>query len=206
MNRSLLLVGLCVGLAGMANAGNRNARIVEEGQLGKTHMLMPGTTLEAPGYPAAYADSRDNVCVALGYTVNADGTTGDFVLLDTWSDGSLRAETSPSYWTTFAQASATAVSQWRFQPREQSMAEPVRTVATLTFRGAGKLPDLAARCQVKDLTAHYRNSRAVRDRLVTSDVTAQARAAERAIRANEARMGRQALPPPPPNPAPSASS
>ncbi|MEO5629563.1 MAG: hypothetical protein ABIQ62_07335 [Thermomonas sp.] len=200
MNRQLVLLGLWVGLAGIAQAGNKNALVVDEGQLGKTHMLLPGATVEAPGYPAAYVDDRDNVCIAIGYTVKADGTTGDFILLDTWSDASLRANADPGYFDAFAQAGAAAVSQWRFQPRDQAAVQPVRTVATLTFRGAGVLPDLADRCRVRDLAAHYRKSRAIRDQLVTSDVSRQSREAERQIQANEARLRRQApLPPPSPS-------
>ena len=77
----MLAIVLGVLFAGNAIAVDRQARIVNEGQLGKTHALAAGTPLAAPGYPGAYVDSGDDVCIAMGYTVKADGTTGDFRFL-----------------------------------------------------------------------------------------------------------------------------
>lgn len=150
------LFAALVAISGSATAQDRPARIADEGTLGQTHQLAPGAVLPAPGYPGAYADAGDDVCIALGYTVKADGTTGDFRLLQAWSSARARAEKSDRYLDTFASAAADAVSQWRFQPREGVAAGTVDTVATLTFRGGkGATEGLAERCRITDLAAHY---------------------------------------------------
>ncbi len=142
-------------LAGTVFAGNAPTNIVDEGQLGKTHALAAGTQLAAPGYPGSYADSGDDVCIALGYTVKPDGTTGDFRFLQAWSSDRARAERTDRYLDTFASAAASAVSQWRFEPKAGTTGS-FSTVATLVFTGGkGATPDLADRCRISDLAAHY---------------------------------------------------
>ncbi|MEF9977253.1 MAG: hypothetical protein RR969_12600 [Thermomonas sp.] len=142
--------------AGSVFAADVPKNLVNEGQLGKTHALAAGTQLAAPGYPGAYAESGDDVCIALGYTVKPDGSTGDFRFLQAWSSDRARAERTDRYLDTFASAAADAVSQWRFEPRDGAASAPVSTVATLVFRGGkGATPDLADRCRVTDLAAHY---------------------------------------------------
>ncbi|HWS77130.1 MAG TPA: hypothetical protein VN205_02020 [Thermomonas sp.] len=154
MKLTALLAGLL--LAGVAHADDRPKNIVEEGQLGKTHMLAAGTQLAAPGYPGAYSESGDDVCIALGYTVRPDGSTGDFRLLQAWSSDRARAEQSERYLDTFAAAAADAVSQWRFASREEGGPRTVSTVATLTFRGGNSAGQgLADRCRIGDLAMHY---------------------------------------------------
>lgn len=141
--------------AGTALAADGPKNIVDEGQLGNTHALAAGTQLAAPGYPGAYADSGDDVCIALGYTVKPDGTTGDFRLLRAWSSHRANAEKSERYLDTFASAAADAVSQWRFEPKAGTT-EAVSTVATLTFTGGKAVTQgLATRCRISDLAAHY---------------------------------------------------
>ena len=151
--KSILLVGGLL-FAGTVLAADVPRNIVDEGQLGKTHVLAAGTQLAAPGYPGAYADSGDDVCIALGYTVKPDGTTGDFRFLQAWSSNRANAEKNDRYLDTFASAAADAVSQWRFQSKEGTSGS-YSTVATLTFRGGDNTPQLADRCRIADLAAHY---------------------------------------------------
>lgn len=154
MKAIMLATGML--FAGSVFAADVPKNLVEEGQLGKTHALAAGTQLAAPGYPGAYAESGDDVCIALGYTVKPDGTTGDFRFLQAWSSDRASAEKNDRYLDTFASAAADAVSQWRFEPRDGAPREPVSTVATLTFTGGkGATPDLAGRCRITNLAAHY---------------------------------------------------
>lgn len=154
MKSIMLVAGLL--FAGSAFAVDVPKNLVNEGQLGKTHALAAGTQLAAPGYPGAYVESGDDVCIALGYTVKPDGSTGDFRFLQAWSSDRASAQRNDRYLDTFAAAAANAVSQWRFEPRDGAASGPVSTVATLVFRGGkGANPDLADRCRVTDLAAHY---------------------------------------------------
>lgn len=151
----ITLFAALVAISGLATAQDRPARIADEGTLGQTHQLAPGAVLQAPGYPGAYADAGDDVCIALGYTVKPDGSTGDFRLLQAWSSDRARAEKHDRYLDTFASAAADAVSQWRFEPRSGGT-EAVSTVATLTFRGGkATTQGLADRCRIVDLAAHF---------------------------------------------------
>ena len=72
----LVAFSLCA-LAAVAQAEDR-VRIVNEGGIRDQWMLADGIKLAAPGYPAAFAERGDNVCVALGYAIKPDGTTSDF--------------------------------------------------------------------------------------------------------------------------------
>ena len=153
MKTILFATGLL--FAGTVLATDIPKNIVDEGQLGRTHVLAAGTQLAAPGYPGSYVDAGDNVCIALGYTVKPDGTTGDFRFLQAWSSNRANAEKTDRYLDTFASAAADAVSRWRFAPKDGAAAS-VSTVATLTFTGGkAATPGLADRCRISDLAAHY---------------------------------------------------
>ena len=142
--------------AGTAAAGSSSAMIVDEGKLGLTHAVASGVALAAPGYPAAYSKAGDDVCIALGYTVKPDGSTGDFMLLQAWGSNLGRMETQGRYLDAFVDAAAHAVAQWRFTSKDGAGSEPVKTVATLTFNGGAETAQLADRCKIRDLAAHYR--------------------------------------------------
>ncbi|HMT37132.1 MAG TPA: hypothetical protein PKD02_00370 [Thermomonas sp.] len=165
-------------LSGPVSAIDPTAVIVDEGKLGLTHQLAPGTQLAAPGYPASYSGKADDVCIALGYTVKPDGSTGDFKLLSAWTSDRAIAEKSDRYLDTFASAAAQAVSQWRFAPKGEGTPQPIATVATLTFRGSGATPGLADRCRVSDLAAFYQ--RQENGRLAVKRTVEQAQARETA--------------------------
>lgn len=133
-------------------------RVANEGGIRDEWTLPPGYKLALPGYPAAYADQQAEVCVAIGYLVNPDGSTSDFALLKSWTRANVPSRSSQDYWTAFAQASAQALSQWRFQPRPEVQApRPVYTVATLLF--AATSPQLRSRCAIPDLAARLRELR-----------------------------------------------
>lgn len=135
-----------------------DTRIVNEGRIGDQWMLADGVKLAAPGYPAAFADKGDNVCIAMGYLIKPDGSTGDFALLRAWtsSNADKDADKEPvaGFWEAFSQAGVGALSQWRFKPRpEVSAVRPTYTVATLHFMGkqAADVGELRDHCKISDL-------------------------------------------------------
>lgn len=186
-----VLLASLLALPAAASGADPTPRIADEGTLGRTHSLAPGVTLAVPGYPQSYAETGDDVCIALGYTVKADGSTGDFRLLQAWTSNRGLAERQERYLDTFAAAAASAVSQWRFVPKEAGAAVPVTTVATLTFRGRGETANLADRCRVRDLAAHL--GRLENGRTVVRRGVEQSRDAEimNNIRRTEAAAGRR---------------
>lgn len=157
--RSLIpaLIAVALGLAGVANAQeDSKIRVVNEGGIRDEWMLADGVKLGAPGYPGSFAARGDNVCLAMGYRINPDGTTGEFTMLKGWSSSGGDKEPAEGFWDAYSQAAAGALSQWRFKPRpEIGTAHAVDTVATLTFMGkqAQDPAELRARCKVTDLVA-----------------------------------------------------
>jgi hypothetical protein len=150
----LAAFSLCA-LAAVAHAGDR-VRIVNEGGIREQWMLADGIKLAAPGYPAAFAERGDNVCVAIGYAIKPDGTTSDFVALKNWSSSTGDKEPAEGFWDAFAQAGAGALSQWKFKPRpEVTKPQPTYTVATMHFMGkeATDAGVLRSHCSISDLAA-----------------------------------------------------
>jgi hypothetical protein len=143
---------LALACAASAQAADRT-RIVNEGGIRDQWMLADGIKLAAPGYPVELKDRGDNVCVAIAYAIQPDGTTTDFALVKQWSSAA-DADAVKGYYDAFASAGAAALAQWKFKPRPE-VEVPQRTVTVATMHFSGKEPmDLAAlrsNCQVQDL-------------------------------------------------------
>ena len=147
------LLGALIAFAALAQEG---IRVVNEGSIRDKWMLKPGVPLTVPSYPMHLAKRADEVCVALGYLVNPDGTLSDFALLKSWTSAG-DDEPEPGYWSAFAEAAGDALKQWRLQPRpEVTHAEPVFTVGTFVFGSQG---GAAARehCKIPNLVVLLRD-------------------------------------------------
>ena len=70
VGRALLL--LATLLAASANAGDR-IRVANEGGIRDAWTLPAGAKLAVPAYPAAFAASPAEACVAIGYLIHAEG-------------------------------------------------------------------------------------------------------------------------------------
>jgi hypothetical protein len=189
-------IALAVSIAGYAARAHAerlpNYNIADEGGLAKDWTVAPGAAIVAPPYPAEYdTDDRPDACIALQYTVYPDGTTGDFRVLRTWKSGPVSRTEMRPFWLKFARAGVAAVGQWRFAPRDTSLAAPVTTVATLSFYGAtvADARELRAHCRITDLAVFLRD-RDRRDTLVTHQI-------ERTYRGRDERMQLLALTPGP---------
>lgn len=139
-------------------------KVVNEGGIREDWAAADGAKFTAPGYPAAFASRGDDVCLAMGYAIQADGTTKDFAIIKAWSSSGGEEEQTDGYWQSFEQAGAMALSGWRFKPRIADHAVPTYTVATLTFQGKGVVnaAELRGRCSVGDLKAAVQQSKSDR--------------------------------------------
>lgn len=145
---------LCLSLAAAAAPAADRVRIVDEGGIGNQWMVADGIKLAAPGYPADFVGRGDNVCVAMGYAIKPDGGTADFALLKVWNSSTGEEEPSAGFRDAFAQASAIALSQWKFKPRpEITGPQYTYTAATMSFMGkhATTGPELRGHCAISDL-------------------------------------------------------
>ena len=153
--KKAVLIALALAAGSGAQAQDR-VRVVNEGGIRGDWTLAPGTQLSAPGYPGAFAKTGDDVCVAVGYRIQPDGSTSDFSLLKTWSSRSGEGEAVEGYWDAFSQAADAALQQWKFAPRpEVGKPTSVDTVATMTFTGLQSVDaaTLRGKCKIEDLAA-----------------------------------------------------
>jgi len=134
--------------------------VANEGGIRDRWMLAPGVALATPAYPQAYVRRNDEVCVAVGYLLNPDGTTSDYALLRAWTSAGAD-EPEPGYWSAFAEAAGDALRQWRFQPRPEVAApQPVYTVGTFVFGMRSGAATLRQRCAIPNLVLRLRELRA----------------------------------------------
>lgn len=162
-------------LAGLPAFAAEPIRVANEGAIKSAWTLPTGAKLAAPAYPAQFADSAPDVCVSIGYLINADGSTSDFALLKAWNSEAGEREPVPGFWAAFAQASAAALQQWRFQPvPELDRPIPLYTVATMSFGSQGALaaPESRRRCSIPNLARHLAAIRAdpSKRRLLNADL------------------------------------
>jgi len=145
-----LLAGLFALSVCMTVQAQDKIRVVDEGGIRDAWALAPGATLPVPAYPAAYAAEQAETCVAIGYLLNADGTTSDFALLKAWSAAEPRRERE-AFWSAFANDASSALARWRFVPRpEVASPVPVYTVATFLFASSNAM-ELRNRCAIPRL-------------------------------------------------------
>jgi hypothetical protein len=137
-----------VAMALPAAAADR-IKIADEGKVTQWAPV-PGTQLMPP-YPEAYVKDAEEVCLVIGYVVNADGHTSDFSLLKSWTSGS-NSRSRKKFWAEFGDLSSRALAQWRFVPRDAASARPVYTATTFIFGAPQSAAATKAHCAVSDLT------------------------------------------------------
>ena len=164
-----MAMALAAALTAPAAWAGQKIAVANEGGIRGEWMLADGVQLVAPDYPPGFVARHDTVCLGMGYLLHADGTTSDFTLLKGWNSASGSAEPTDGYWSAFAEASADALKQWRFQPRpEVASPQPVYTVATFVFGSKGAPLALRSHCAIPNLAAHLRELRGSRDRRVAA--------------------------------------
>lgn len=142
----LLLAG---AMASASAADGEEARVANEGGIGTWWRLADGVAIAAPGYPEASLAQRVDACLAVGYTIQPDGSTSDHVIVKRWSNA---AKGDAVAWDQFGQAASSALSQWRFASTGIAAPRPTFTVATFTFVGGAEAPQgLAGHCKVADV-------------------------------------------------------
>jgi len=174
--RSLLLACLVVAsgvsFAGELRIANQPVRIADEGAIGDRWMVAEDAQFQSAPYPAEFADRPNNVCVALGYRIKADGTTSQFRVLEQWNEASGKREPLPGFNDAFARAAISAVAHWKFAPRpDVRRPEAVDTVTTMAFRARSDMPveTVRGQCAINDLTAYLDDLRD-RDDLISAEV------------------------------------
>ncbi|NUS59772.1 MAG: hypothetical protein HOQ01_02375 [Lysobacter sp.] len=157
---ALALLALCIAGPALAAEAEPKVDIANEGGIRDKWMLADGAKLAAPAYPEGFANAQRDVCLALGYQINPDGTTSGYRVLKQWNSETAGDEPVDGFWNSFANAGADALRQWKFQKRpEVASAAPVFTVATLTWqtRKDTNPATLRAQCKIGDLVTYMRD-------------------------------------------------
>lgn len=159
--RRLLTVPSCIAIAALIVAGTAFAgddpEIVSEGGIGRTWAAAPGSSFAAPGYPADMQERRAQVCLNIAYTLEAEGVPSELQLLRSWSRDGSNVPLSDGELDAFVQSAASALTQWRFVPRDDvKRPRPTRTSATMIFRASNDVAPatVAANCRVDNLEAY----------------------------------------------------
>ncbi len=148
VNVRALALALMVAATLPAAASDR-IPVVNEGAITNAWGLAPGTHV-SPAYPQAYAKDNPQVCLTVGYLLNADGHASDFALLNSWASGN-RSRTDDQMWAAFAGNAAQALAQWKFVPKPGvASPTPVYTAATFVY-GPGDAAATGAHCTIPDL-------------------------------------------------------
>ena len=107
-------------------------------------------------YPANAPDPAEDVCVSIGYLIKEDGSTSDYVLLNTWTSKHKALPSSDKY-AGFAQGAVAAVMHRRYAPAQAPApgiaSTPVYTATTFAYTGKADADQAAlrARCSIADL-------------------------------------------------------
>lgn len=161
-------VALAVGalLAAVCASAASRVGIVSEHTLAETWIPAPDAPRVVPGYPASASESTGDVCVNIGFMIEADGKTSNFAELRSWSSATPDAAPPAKLAQPFVQSAAAAVSMWRFVPTK-GKARPVYTSASFAFdRSRTQAAEaIRAHCRIEDLAgliAHARSEQARR--------------------------------------------
>ena len=144
-NPRRLLAASLLALIGSASASDR-ASILSEGGAGQFWRPIP-ETMAMPAYPGIVADKSEDVCVGVGYMLNPDGSTSDFVVLTAWASKLPEAKSDDPHFLPFAQNSLAAVQRWKFASVSgaNSKVKPIYTAATFTFSTTAGADTLSSR-------------------------------------------------------------
>lgn len=149
MNK-LALVVLATSLAFAASASAQRVIIVSEQDVAKSWSVSPETAGFVAAYPAAVPDKSQDVCVNLGFMINADGSTSNYTLVKAWSSATADDQAVLRVTEPFVQNVAAVVQRRKFVPAAKP--RMVYTSVTMAFRGGqAGAEEIRAHCLVADL-------------------------------------------------------
>jgi hypothetical protein len=132
-------------------AGGR-VTIVSEDDAGRSWTPTPEAKLIVAGYPRASNNAARDACITIGYMIDKEGKTSNFVAMNAWSSVIGEDKASPGL-APYVQNAAATVSLWRYAP--VGKARQVYTSHSFAFAGSKTLAeeDIRARCRISDLQA-----------------------------------------------------
>jgi hypothetical protein len=177
MNASSIAVATGALFAAAAALASGRITIVSENEAAQSWQPAPGALRVVAGYPKSAPDPSRDVCITIGYLIDNEGKTSNFVAMNAWSSVIGEDKASPGL-APYVQNAAATVSLWKFAP--VGKARQIYTSSSFAFAGSKALgeEEIRARCRIEDLPAFVAAAqRASRERarIATEQQTARDR-------------------------------
>jgi hypothetical protein len=126
--------------------------IVSEQDAAQSWSPTPETARFVAGYPKSAAGSGQDVCINLGYLIDNEGKTSNFVEMKSWSSKGGEQKGTPEL-EPFVQLAAATVSLRRYTP--VGKVRQIYTSTSFVFPGSNTLgeEEIRAQCRIDDLPA-----------------------------------------------------
>ena len=152
MNATRLAVATAALFATAALASGR-ITIVSEQDAAQSWTATPETARYVAGIPKNAADPGQDVCVTIGYLIDNEGKTSNYVEMKSWSSKGGDQKAGNADLGPYVQVAAATVSLRRFAPVGKP--RQVYTSSSFAFAGSKTLgeEEIRARCRIDDLPA-----------------------------------------------------
>ena len=152
MKATTLAVATGAFLAAAAALASGRITIVSEHEAAQSWTPAPGPRIVA-GYPKSAADPGQDVCVTIGYLIDKEGKTSNFVAMKSWSSAADKGKAAEAALEPYVQSAAATVSLWKFAP--VGKVRQIYTSSSFAFAGSKALAEeeIRTRCRIEDLPA-----------------------------------------------------
>ena len=155
------LVAISQLWAGNLAAGDGFA-VLSEGQLNQ-YWVHSSTNVLVPELPAVHEQGSNQVCLAVGFSIDAKGRASGAKPLTRHSSTELSKQTS-RYWRQFDKSGEKLVNSWRFTPAPTApKPQPAYSVAYLVFANEGQTAAVNDACRITDLVAFIKQSQSKKE-------------------------------------------
>ncbi len=167
MNTNKLLFPVLLGL-GLCPAANAAKPALPEGpppvsEASVGSYWLPKGALAQPGVPAGVPDATEQVCVSLGYQIQADGSTSDFTLLRSWSSKHAKGLPDSDAYGLYLRMAVAATMQHKYAPAPAMTGKPVAIFTSSSYAFGGPATDaelVRSHCRIDDLPDFMKQAQA----------------------------------------------
>lgn len=153
----LALAGATLALSFAVAHAAEGFAVLGADQLGQYWVHAPQNEM-LPRLPSVHEPGPDQVCLAMGFSIDAKGRATGAKPLTRYSSTELSKQTT-RYWRQFDKSAVTLVNSWRFSPAPTAVKpQPAYTVAYLVFANEGQTRVLNDGCKIPDLVAFIKQA------------------------------------------------
>jgi hypothetical protein len=153
MNATRLAAAATGALFATAALASGRITIVSESDAAQSWTATPETARYVAGIPTTAADPGQDVCVTIGYLIDGEGKTSNYVEMKSWSSKGGEQKAGSAELEPYVQIAALTVSLRRFAPVGKP--RQIYTSSSFAFAGSKSLgeQEIQAHCRIDDLPA-----------------------------------------------------